>query len=182
MILQDTEFYSYLFQEEDDIIAAYFNTKGDIKYRIYFYPAIEYTDKLSDDAFLVKNGYFFGFNKLPPNEDKAAPFDHKIKNTLLIIIRNFFSEKGTDVILVFHCDDDDKKEAKRAAIFNRWYESVNSNTAFLKCDEEIIIINSETGQQEKSVYISIIMEQANAVKDAVLLEFQQLKEQLISEK
>jgi hypothetical protein len=51
MILQDTEFYSYLLQEEHNIISAYFKTKGDIKYRIYFYPAIDYTDKLSEDTF-----------------------------------------------------------------------------------------------------------------------------------
>lgn len=119
---------------------------------------------------------------MPPDEEKLAPFDHKIRNTLLIIIKNFFIEKGTDTILVFNCEDEDKKEAKRAAVFNRWYEIADTEAAFFKYDEEIIIINSETGQKEKSVYLSFIIEKANTVKDAVLLEFQLLKEQLISEK
>jgi Family of unknown function (DUF6169) len=131
---------------------------------------------------LVKNGYFFGFNKLPPDEEKSASFDYKIWNTLLIIIKNFISEKGSDTILKFNCDDEDKKEAKRATVFNRWYEIADPGAAFLKCDEEIIIINSDSGKRVNSVYISIIIHQQNTVKDTVLLEFQLLKEQLISEK
>lgn len=70
MIRRVSAFYSYLFQEEQGITAAYFKTKTDTEYRVYFYPISEYFEKLSDETFLYRFGYFFGFTKLAPNEGK----------------------------------------------------------------------------------------------------------------
>lgn len=70
MIRKITEFYSYLFQEEDDISASYFQTNTGTEYRVYFYPISEYFEKLGSDTLLYQYGYFFGFTKLAPKAKK----------------------------------------------------------------------------------------------------------------
>lgn len=82
MIRRVSKFYSYLFQEEEGITAAYFRTKSQTEYRVYFYPIPEYFDKLNADTSLYNHGYFFGFTKLAPNEGKKEPLDFKIRNTM----------------------------------------------------------------------------------------------------
>lgn len=61
MIRRITDFYSYLFQEEEDITAAYFKTNSGTEYRVYFYPITAYFDTLKEDTIFYHDGYFLGF-------------------------------------------------------------------------------------------------------------------------
>ncbi|MDP1973637.1 MAG: hypothetical protein Q8J87_11725, partial [Sediminibacterium sp.] len=92
MIGRVSKFYSYLFQEEEGITAAYFRTKSETEYRVYFYPIPEYFEKLNANTSLYNYGYFFGFTKLAPNEGKKEPLDFRIRNTILNIINQFFED------------------------------------------------------------------------------------------
>lgn len=181
MIRRVSKFYSYLFQEEQEITAAYFRTKSETEYRVYFYPIPEYFDKLNADTSLYHFGYFFGFTKLAPNEGKKEPLDFKVRNTILNIINQFFEEKGVDKVLLFYCDDDDGKKIKRANCFDLWFELAETKTCFKKYDEEIII-KDENDSVVDVEYLSLIIECNNAKIELILNEFQSLKEQLISDK
>lgn len=128
MIRRISKFYSYLFQEEEGITAAYFRTKSETEYRVYFYPIPEYFEKINVDTSLYKYGYFFGFTKLAPNEGKKESLDFKVRNTILNIINQFFEDKGIDKILLFYCDDEDGKKIKRSNCFDIWFEMAETIT------------------------------------------------------
>lgn len=181
MIRRVSAFYSYLFQEEQGITAAYFKTKTDTEYRVYFYPISEYFEKLSDETFLYRFGYFFGFTKLAPNEGKKEPLDFRVRNTILNIIEQFFTEKGVDKVLLFYCDDEDGKKFKRSNCFESWFNMADTNICFNKYDEEIIIKDAN-GILLDIEFLSLIIECNNHNIEKLLEEFQSLKEQLISDK
>ncbi len=181
MIRSVTDFYSYLFQEEEGITAAYFKTVTGTEYRVYFYPVPDYFDMLSPHTQLYHCGYFFGFTKLAPNEGKREPIDFRIRNTILVLINDFFKEKGVDKVLLFYCDDDDGKKLKRYSCFDTWYDLSETRNNFKKYDEEIIVVD-ENGVQVDANYMSLIIESDNPKTDLLLSEFQSLKEQLITNK
>lgn len=181
MIRSVADFYSYLFQEEGEVTTAFFQTKTGTEYRVYFYPAMEYFDGLSEDSFIYKDGYFFGFTKLAPNENKIEPIDIRVRNTIVNVVNEFFNEKGIDKVLIFHCDDSDGKNCKRALCFNEWYYLCETTNCFEKRDEEIKVPDEETGEYYTH-YTSIIIECNNPYIDAITAEFQIIKEQFISNK
>jgi hypothetical protein len=181
MIRKITDFYSYLFQEEEGVIAAYFKTNSGTEYRVYYYPIPEYFDKLPEDTLLYKFGYFFGFTKLAPNEGKKEPLDFKVRNTILVTINRFFEEQGIDKVLIFYCEDDDGKKSKRSICFDSWYELAETKNCFKKYDEEIVTTN-EAGEKADVDYLSLIIECDNPEVKSILLEFQSFKEQLIADK
>lgn len=173
--------YSYLFQEEEKVTAAYFTTKTGTEYRVYFYPASEYFTDLSDSVLLTKYGFFFGFTKLEPNENKAEAMDLSVRATIIHVIDSFFENNGRENVLIFYCDDNDGKNAKRAKSFQLWFEGANSQTCFKKHDEEIIVL-SEEGNIAENEYLSLIIECDNKFQPELLSEFQLLKERFISNK
>jgi hypothetical protein len=181
MIRRSTDYYSYLFQEEEAITAAYFQTVTGTEYRVYFYPVPEYFETLSTDTQLYHCGYFFGFTKLAPNEDKKEPLDFRVRNTILVIINEFFNEKGPDKVLIFYCDDEDGKKSKRSICFDLWFKMSENKACFEKYDEEIIIAD-ENGVKIDTDYMSLIIECENPNTGILLHEFQFLKEQLIANK
>jgi hypothetical protein len=181
MIRKITDFYSYLFQEEEGVTTAYFKTNTGTEYRVYYYPIPEYFDTIKEDTLLYNSGHFFGFTKLAPNEDKKEPLDFRVRNTILIIINKFFEEKGIDKVLIFYYDDGDGKKSKRSICFDSWYNLSETRILFKKYDEEIIITN-ESGEKIDVYYMSLIMESDNPNVDAILTEFQSLKEQFIANK
>lgn len=180
MIPTIRDFYSYIFQEEDQVTAVYFSTHTGTEYRVYFYPASEYFDGISEETLLYKQGYFFGFTKLAPNEDKKEHIDTRVRNTILQAISDFFDEKGIDKVLIFYCDDGDGKKAKRAKCFDEWYQAAEIKNCFKKIDEEIVI-PLDTGNVDID-YMSLIIECKNPQEESITKEFQQLKERLIGNK
>jgi len=181
MIRRLTEFYSYLFQEEEGITAAYFQTNTGTEYRVYFYPISEYFESLDPSTLLYHYGYFFGFTKMAPNEQKKEPLDFRVRNTIIVIINEFFEEKGIDKVLIFHCDDGDGKKSKRSICFDTWYELCETKTCFKKYDE-IIIVTDDKGNKLDTDYMSLIIECDNPNVEPFLKEFQYLKERLIANK
>lgn len=181
MISRIIDFYSYLFQEQEDVIAFYFKTNTGTDYRVYFYPITEYFDTLKQNTLLYHYGYFFGFTKLAPNEEKKEPLDCRVRNTILNVINKFFEEKGLDKILLFYCDDGDGKNFKRVTVFDSWFNFAETKTRFKKYDEEIVIID-QNGNKIDVNYISLIIECDNPNDTKILIGFQSLKEQFIANK
>lgn len=184
MIRNVFDYYSHLFQEENEITAAYFITNTGTEYRIYFYPAGDYFDYIDMESLLYKDGYYFGFTKLTPNEEKIEPIDCKIRNTILNVIGEFFDEKGSEKVLIFHCDNGDGKKHKRALSFDNWYRLSDTKNRFRKYDEELVIntLDDTNNLQTVIEYLSIIIECSNPKEEEILKEFQFIKETLIGDK
>lgn len=180
------DYYTHEFKEEDGIVVAYFETKTDTGYRVYFYPGKDYFDNLSD-GFIYKYSYFFGFTKVDPNEDKREAFDARVMNTIINIVNEFYDSDGLDCILIFHCSGEwgaDKK-LKRAKRFDYWFDHAIGKFTFQKYNEEIVI-NEFTGENGDIVtdkeYLSIIMENTNPNKEQILDEFQKIKHSFVTDK
>jgi hypothetical protein len=181
MISKANEFYSYLFQEEEGITAAYFQTNAGTGYRVYFYPISAYFDILSPETQLYQHGYFFGFTKLAPNEGRKEAIDLRVRNTIINAVQTFIEEKGANKVLIFYYDDEDGSKLKRFICFDWWYQRTEAKTLLLKIDEEIITID-DSGLKMDTEYISLLLNRNNSMMDSLLIEFQLLKEQLIANK
>ena len=175
------DFYSYIFQEEEDITAAYFTTRSETGYRVYFYPIVAHFEHFQEGNLINKTGYFFGFTKLSPNEEKIEPIDLKVRNTILHIVSEFYNQKGNDIVLLFSCDDGDGKNKKRADCFQYWFISGEWEKIFLKFDEEIIVSDKD-GTNQESHFLSLIINRKNAALEDIMAEFQLFKEKLIAGK
>lgn len=173
--------YSYIFQEEEQVTAAFFTTKTGTGYRVYFYPAADFFSQLDPGSLLYRFGYYFGFTKLDPNEGKSEPIDLSVRATIIHIIDQFFANNGHENVLIFYCDGEDGKNGKRAKSFQRWFENVATETHFDKYDEEIILLSDE-GNAARTDYLSLIIERNNTHNADLLNEFQLLKEQFIANK
>lgn len=177
------DFYTYEFNEEDGITAAYFKTKSDTPYRVYFYPARDYFENLlNPEDFIYKNGFFFGFTKIGEFEDKKEPLDVRVMNTITNIVTNFYASEGIESILIFHCSDHwgNDKKLKRANSFNYWFLNSHNKEDYNKFDEtlEITSIDEQTGDIEiiQKEYLSLIFSKNNESENIVKEEFLRIKD------
>jgi hypothetical protein len=170
-------FYSYIFQKEDNVVAALFETRTGTKYRAYFYPA-EDLGKAEPGTYLAQVGYFFGFTKLAEYEGKNEPIDLEIRNTIKTIITDFFSEQGSDKILVFVCDEDDGKHHKRNVTFDRWFNFLNADGELQKIDEILVQVDENDPQIQQITYLSLLYLKNHPHAAQVENDFQLLKEHI----
>ncbi|HUZ57194.1 MAG TPA: hypothetical protein VMU83_00255 [Hanamia sp.] len=123
MIPLITDYYTHEFNEDEGVTVAFFSTKTSTKYRVYFYPAKDFFDYIKADSVIYLYGYYFGFTKIAPNEDKKEHYDPRIRNTIVTIINEFYNSKENNSILIFHCSNDwgNDKKYKRAKTFDNWF-------------------------------------------------------------
>lgn len=187
MVFIVTDFYTYEFIEEEGVIVSVFNTKTGTKYRVYFYPAKDYFPYLKEDSVIFLYGYFFGFTKIGEDEFKKENFDCKIKNTIISIVKEFYSTEDDKPILIFQCSDIDGKnnKQKRANIFDIWFKWADSENYFRKENEQIVVneyIGLDGKLETEKEYLSLIVRNNNVIIDQAINEFQELKETLTSNK
>ncbi len=176
------EYYTHQFVQEEGITAANFLTNSGTKYRVYFYPAKDYFDYIEEGSIIYLYGFYFGFTKIFPNEDKKEKFDPRVRNTIVNIIIEFYESQGSNSILIFQCSDDwgKDKKFKRSKRFNEWFLSSEYASKFHKKDEIIIVHNYlEDGTIETDKeYLSLISEIDHEFLDEALEEFQQIRDTL----
>lgn len=63
------------------------------------------------------SSFEFGFY---PVEDQSSKHDHRIEDTIVFAIREFF-ELNADSILLYVCDSSDGKARQRNILFGRWF-------------------------------------------------------------
>lgn len=66
----------------DGSVAYTFTTKTGTQYRVYFYPAKDYSIYVERYKFLTEFGFICGITKVEPDELKNEPFDAAIKCTV----------------------------------------------------------------------------------------------------
>lgn len=101
-------------QVADDTLE--FTTDHGVEYQINF---------MEDYSVWEQNAYqFVIINK----NRKASPSDPKLKDTLIYIVENFFSENKN--ILLYICETGDGKQAARSKLFIRWFSNYCNSSAF----------------------------------------------------
>lgn len=173
-------FYPYLADvSDDDSIAYSFTTKTGTIYRVYFYPAKDYSDYVQAYPYLHQHGYIFGFTKTEPNENKTEALDAGIKATIIQIISEFFNQCGSDSILLYHCDNYDGKQQKRNNCFLRWYKQ---QLVSARMENTVITAYDETGHPVINNYVGFIIRRGHPLAGEIAEEFQGVKDDLVKEK
>ncbi len=133
----EKDFYSYYLEDDGEELYYIFTSK-DASYTVYFRPReyIEYVEKF---PYLLQNTFGFGFFKFPHIVNAKSEIDNKVRNTIVKIIEDFFSNNSSDVILLYHFDYKDGKQSKRNRIFKKWYEFADSKNKFIKFDIPLIM-------------------------------------------
>lgn len=180
MVRTISDYYSIIFQEEEGITVAKFDTKSGTGYRAYFYPLCDFYDQAEKGTFLHKDGYHFGFTKIAPNENKNENIDIRISNTIIQIVKEFFETMGKEKILTYYCDNEDGKKNRRAQSFSEQFEHANSNNRFKKKDEELHVPKDDGSFEIE--HLGLIMEIGNPDEEEILKEFQSIKEGLVANK
>lgn len=101
----------------DEVNRFVINTDHDVKYSVYF-------DE--DDFLLSGESYQFG---LTNTNHKKSPRDLKIRDTILLLIEEFFRQNN--VSLLYICETGDGKQIMRSRLFDHWYMSYQRNWQFV---------------------------------------------------
>lgn len=105
----------------------HFTTISGVQYIAYF------VDMRS--VFDVANVYSFGFERidmaLANNNEIAKKYDGRVNATIIDILHHFFLQNG--YVMLFTCYDQDKKEASRSRLFQRWF-TIFATDEFAKVD------------------------------------------------
>jgi hypothetical protein len=176
-------FYSFLaeFDDQDGSVSYTFTAKTGTDYRVYFYPAKDYSDYVVPYRFLSEFGFICGITKVAPNEFKIEPFDVCIKETVKQIFIDFIHQFGDKVILLYHCDYHDGRQHKRNSLFRQWHSEVKERIAIYMEDTEISTVNAD-GNPILTNYLGFFILEVNPNKEAIKAEFHCVKSDLIREK
>lgn len=121
-----------------------FITNKGIEYTVYFINGANYLPNQSYSNFM----YVFGFQ----SKTKSI-FDKKVAETIIKILFHFFTDNKN--IVVYSCDQTDKKEFARKKLFDNWFNAYGI-IDFIKIDFQF----------DNSLFISIIYRKDNPfIKD-----------------
>ena len=136
----------------------------------------EYDHHLDNYPHLFLNGFGFGFFKMsnPINPQKE---DKLIFATIGQIIFDFMSQQGADVVLLYHCDFKDGRQAVRDRLFQSMLETSTYRDYFKKDRFEANI--KETNVTHYMGYITPV---ENPNLSTVQLEFDACAFNLMQEK
>ncbi len=95
--------------------AYIFSTDDDVNYFVTF---LEY-QHVMDVEFPI---YSFIIDRYPENK-KSKDLQNKIRNTILIILSNFFENNQSALVAIY--DSLDGKQLYRKKLFNKWYNEFN---------------------------------------------------------
>lgn len=129
-----------------------FTTDHEVDYRVGF---------SIDD--LISIGEVYQFDIININH-KISPNDPKVKDTILSIIENFFTENSA--ALLYICETGDGKQAMRSRLFRYWANSVNEYS------QKVIIVETEiTDADGISNFAALIVPKANPLLSEIISEF-----------
>ncbi len=168
------DFYSYIKEEESDIISYSFLTITNALYYVYFDP-YQYALHVEDYPNLLKLGYGFGFERMSKPSNWVE--DPLIFSTISQIVFDFIQDNGNEVVLLYHCDNSDQKQKGRDKIFEDWYRKSELNTEIFK--KRISICHRNSEDQEITMFMGYLTSESNQSKSQIEEEFQFFAENLV---
>ncbi|MDZ7933851.1 MAG: DUF6169 family protein [Emticicia sp.] len=111
------------FERKNDNEYHFLNDFG-VLYQVYFTLGADYFS----DVYFRNYIKVFGFR---PISSTDFTFDKKTAETIIYILADYLSQD--DYIVMYVCDEKDKKQGVRNRLFNRWFKKYN-NGSFDKFD------------------------------------------------
>lgn len=97
------------------------------------------------------------------------------------LFKDFIEEFGNEIILLYHCDYHDGKQAKRNNLFKQWYCEAKE-TFQVYMEDTVITAVDEEGNSIMANYLGFLIVESNPNKLAIQQEFHSVKSDLINEK
>ncbi|SNU04081.1 hypothetical protein SAMN06298211_105132 [Prevotellaceae bacterium MN60] len=108
------------------------------------------------------------------NQNKLhASYDPDVKNTILVIVDEFFRENLDG--LLYMCDTSDSREAARNRLFLRWFEEYAEPKRFTIRTANAVV-------EGQGIYAAIIVENRNPMVLAIIDDFELTAKMLTGEK
>ena len=127
----------------------YFRTDFDIVYTISF-------DE--EAAFVEDKAYWFNLSN---TSNKKSPRDHKIRETIFVLLKEFF-DKNPDILL-YICDTSNDQQAQRDRLFLSWF-NIYGNKRFS-------ILTALVADETEENYIAMILLKEHPHYDAIVKRF-----------
>jgi Family of unknown function (DUF6169) len=119
--LQNLENHEYQRVNKD---TYHFINEFGVKYEVYFADGKDYFPEMYFKHYLR----VFGFR---PISSTNLSFDKKIVQTIITILTDYLYQD--DYIVMYVCDESDKKQSVRSRLFNLWFNKYNDDS-FEKID------------------------------------------------
>lgn len=114
----------------------------------------------ADDYMLMEEGvYQFFISKI---SDTPSPNDPLVRETIAVIIREFFAIKP--VVILYICDTSDARQSVRDRLFARWFEEYGNNKEYTMIHESIMIDGI-------TYYGSLLMKSNHPIHDEICTRF-----------
>lgn len=137
----------YSIWRQDD--RYYFRTDHDIVYMVSF-------DE--EEAFQVDEAYWFNLSN---TSNKKSPRDHKIRETIFVLLADFFAENPD--ILLYICDTANEQQAQRDRLFLSWFNRYGK--------ERFSILTANVSDEGEENYIAMILQNDHPHYDAIVSRF-----------
>lgn len=165
--------YSFFREELPDLNYVYqFSTSHCLGYKVYFNISA-YDQWLTEYPYLYVNGYAFGFLCLHFGKSNRRCYDERVATTICKIIEDFITYKGTDCVLLYHCDSSDNRQGSRGRLFYRWHKCYAPASPLIKNDLEVLIPGINRTDYV-TYYLGYIAHPANANLDMLHAEFENI--------
>lgn len=113
-----------------------------------------------DDFSIWESGaYQFTINN---ESHQPSPSDHKLKETILLLIEAFFAKNPE--ILLYICETGDGKQAFRSRLFIRWFNTYKNKDAY-------IIETAEVQEGKVKNFAALIVQKSNPRMEEIVQEF-----------
>ncbi|MDX5348298.1 MAG: DUF6169 family protein [Hymenobacteraceae bacterium] len=126
-----------------------FTTISGSEYEIYFTPGEDYLPGVIFAPFTR----VFGFRQLKPAIRKS--FDPRISATVIQVVLDYFTDKRN--VMLYVCDQSDKRERYRDKLFRLWYKIFGSDYSIIKKDI----------QAEETLFITIVYHADNPFRTEI---------------
>lgn len=176
-----SDYYSYIVEELEDIVTYNFRASNNAVYSVYFSPN-QYAGYLDNYPTLLHNGYAIGINRDSNVLDSELDAQGKLllKNTIDVIIADFMRDKNNDIVLLYHCEHNDGKQAYRDRKFDYWYNTSEASKALNK--EGVILQENKPDGSVENYYMGYLTPNDNPNIEVVYSEFSDFAVNLTGDK
>ena len=143
----------YQVVEADDENFYEFFTDFDVHYSVGFMP---------DDSLMQSEAYHLIIVNV---DNRPSPNDHKVKDTILCIVGEFFDKNNTTLLYI--CETGDGKQGLRSRLFERWFANYEYKALYTSVTSSVVDEDGITN------YATIIVRNDNPKLVQVIAEFTQ---------
>ena len=173
------DYYSYTIEDTDESCSYVFHSEAIQKLYAVDFDAYMYSDLLEHYPYLLSKGYALSFYShsliTPPQKHKH---DIVVSSTIIHIIQEYFTTRGNETVLLYHCDHSDDRQECRHRLFEKWYrQGVLPDLTKEGVEVEVPIEN-----EVKKYYLGYLTHRQNPHLESIKQEFGAFSYNMVSYK